>query len=454
MGQMAPESQAIVLLTAHFGSGAPSSAAGTGAPSPRWKPLTAAEWGRFALWLRSQRVGPERLLEPDAGEFMRSWQDARGTVSAERVSGLLGRSAAFAFCVEQWERAGLWLLTRADADYPQRLKARLGMAAPPLFFGCGPRALLAESGVAVVGSRDAGEEDLAWAAALGAEASRRTIVVSGGARGVDAAAVGGALDAGGAALVVLADSLLRATTQSRNREAILQERLTLVSPFAPEAGFDVGNAFARNKYIYCLSSVAVVVTSGAENGGTKAGAEEDLRHSWVPLYVRASGSPVDGNRRLLDLGARPIDGPEEIVPIFERCREESARTNASAGGGEGLVAEGGAPISTPANGEPQFARPNARTRVDSAEESLASPAPPRGRRRAKPTPPEQASLDLGLEPPPSGPSKLRGGRKSAAPKAMRKATKKAVSPRSGAKPRSKSGRRKARKAGPGSDGRS
>lgn len=38
--------------------------------------------------------------------------------------------------------------------------------------------------------------------------------------------------------------------------------LVLMSPFNPEAGFDVGNAMARNKYVYCLADAAVVVHSG------------------------------------------------------------------------------------------------------------------------------------------------------------------------------------------------
>jgi predicted Rossmann fold nucleotide-binding protein DprA/Smf involved in DNA uptake len=52
--------------------------------------------------------------------------------------------------------------------------------------------------------------------------------------------------------------------------------LVLITPFNPEAGFNVGHAMARNRYIYCLADAAVVVSSAAGKGGTWSGALEDI----------------------------------------------------------------------------------------------------------------------------------------------------------------------------------
>ncbi|RMH95912.1 MAG: hypothetical protein D6681_12660 [Calditrichaeota bacterium] len=102
---------------------------------------------------------------------------------------------------------------------------------------------------------------------------------------------------------VLSNSLLRACSSQKYRDFLRQKSLVLISPFNPEAGFDVGNAMQRNKYIYCLSDAAVVVHSGRE-GGTWAGATENLKKGWVPLWVKRTEDVNAGNRLLVQQGAR------------------------------------------------------------------------------------------------------------------------------------------------------
>ena len=58
-------------------------------------------------------------------------------VDSIRVTHLLDRGAALALIVEKWERAGLWVISRSDACYPERLKRYLGQTAPPLLYGVG-----------------------------------------------------------------------------------------------------------------------------------------------------------------------------------------------------------------------------------------------------------------------------------------------------------------------------
>ena len=73
-------------------------------------------------------------------------------------------------------------------------------------------------------------------------------VVSGGARGVDAAAMQGATEAGGYCIGVLPSDLLKTSLSRQNRMVLQEGRLVLVSPFYPEAGFGRGqNAMARNR---------------------------------------------------------------------------------------------------------------------------------------------------------------------------------------------------------------
>lgn len=165
--------------------------------------------------------------------------------------------------------------------------------------------------VAIVGSRDVDEEGLAYAALLGARcAAEGLAVASGGARGVDQAAMHGALDRGGSAIGVTVDPLERLVPRRDLRVPISDELLTLVTPFHPSARWHAGNAMRRNRLINTLAQAAVVVASSTDKGGTRSGALENLKSRWVPLHVRADGSP--GNRKLIDDGGTPL--PADLPP--------------------------------------------------------------------------------------------------------------------------------------------
>ena len=294
---VSPQAQAVILLTVPFGK--------TDA-----KPLSVREWGRFALWLKDHELEPSRLLKGDPQSLLSGWMDR--TVTLQRIEGLLDRGGALGLALEKWQRAGLWIVTRSEPDYPERLKRRLRLDSPPVLFGCGNKTLLNKGGVAVVGSRDADEADLNFSASLARAAANQGLsVISGGARGVDESAMLGALESEGTSVGVLADSLLRAATSAKYRKHLLAGDLVLVSPFNPEAGFNVGNAMARNKHIYCLSDAAVVVNSTPDKGGTWNGAIEDLKSEWVPLWVQPKDDPASGNATLVQKGARwfPRDVP-------------------------------------------------------------------------------------------------------------------------------------------------
>jgi predicted Rossmann fold nucleotide-binding protein DprA/Smf involved in DNA uptake len=293
---LTPLTQAVLLLTAHFSKPAPGGA----------KPLTPAEWGRFAQWLKEQGLTPDALLTGEPLSILQEWRDDK--VPAERICTLLSRSPALALAFEKWQRAGLWVVTRQDPDYPSRLKRLLKGNSPPFFFGCGNRQLMNRGGLAVVGSRNATEDDLRFARAVGARAAEQgSSVISGGARGIDETAMLGALKAEGTVLGVLADRLLKAATSATWRGSLMDGDLALISPFNPEAGFDVGNAMARNKYVYCLAEAALVVHSGTK-GGTWSGALENLRQGWVPLWVKPGNGKDSGSALIVQKGGRWLSG--------------------------------------------------------------------------------------------------------------------------------------------------
>ena len=289
---LSQQAQAILLLTVSFGRNDQKSA----------KPLSKGEWSRFAIWLKGHELEPSCLLQRDLQTKLSRLSDK--SISADRIQALLERGATLGLALEKWERAGLWVMTRSDTDYPDRLKRRLRLNSPAVLFGCGNKNLLNKGGVAVIGSRDADEGDLNFTQHIGKETALQGYsIVSGGARGVDQSAMMGALDNEGTAIGVMADSLLKATSSAKYRNKIMSGDLVLISPFNPEASFNVGNAMARNRYIYCLADTAIVISSTADKGGTWTGAIENLKAAWVPLWVKKTETQKSGNPFLVDKGA-------------------------------------------------------------------------------------------------------------------------------------------------------
>ena len=337
-------SDAVLLLTAHL-SGSDDSGA---------KPLTTKEWWAFANWLKERNATLEYLLD-NVDEVLGGRSDPRGTT--ERIKRLLDRGSALGLAKDRWAQAGLWWLTSADDDYPARLKKRLGQASPAVLYGCGRQTLLCSGGIAVVGSRDASENDLSWTQAFGeAVASAGYSVVSGGARGIDQAAMFGALNKGGTVVGILADSLIRASSSKKYRSYLRSQDLVLISPFNPEASFTVGKAMQRNKYIYCLSDRALVVHSGIK-GGTWEGAIENMKKQWVPIWVRQD-SDGSGNTALLSV--HHAQGPPQEV-IQRICASDQSAASSGQIEADSLYAD--AEVGTAPSGagnvseQPEYTRP-------------------------------------------------------------------------------------------------
>lgn len=290
-----PDTQAILLLCGSLGR-----------PRASEAPLTLSEYNQVAQWLQQQQLRPADLLAP-AGLLQVQTADPPLPLG-ERIASLIARGTALALAVEHWTNQGLWVVGRSDPSYPQLLRARLGRQAPPILYGVGEHSLLEYGGLAVVGARDADEAALTFTRTVAhACALQGVAVVSGGARGVDSAAMQAALDGAGNVLGVLADSLARTAVAGKYRAALRTGRLVLVSPYDPEAGFNTGNAMNRNKAIYALSDFALVVCSNLEQGGTWHGAIENLRRAWVPLFVRTAVPQSPGNQRLIELGGLTLD---------------------------------------------------------------------------------------------------------------------------------------------------
>ena len=320
---LSPNAQAILLLTAPLLAGRrrrpprPRTQRGS-VRAAKLRPLSTAEYRDFAKRLRAIHREPADLLGNDARETVR---ESLASLDAERIHRLLGRGFLLAQALERWRSRALWVVTRADPDYPRMLKARMRGNAPPALYGCGDRTILEGGGLAVVGSRKVKEDLIEYTEDVGKlSAEANTTIISGGARGVDQAAMRGALEAGGQSVGVLANGLEQAALNRGNRGALMGRQLVLVCPYDPAARFVVGHAMQRNKLIYALSDAALVVNSDHGHGGTWAGATDQLdKLRFVSVYVRSGGKPSEGLNGLLNRGAKPWPNPrtpEELERVL------------------------------------------------------------------------------------------------------------------------------------------
>ena len=291
---LSPDTQAILLLCGRFGQ----------AQTSGIEPLKLQEYDGLARWLHNYELWPHHLLE---GSGQAALQKDDLPVDAQRIQGLLQRGAALGLAIESWTNKGLWVVGRSDPEYPRRLKDRLkGLApAPPVLYGAGARELLNCGGLAIVGSRDADDGALDFTRRVAQTAASQEIpIISGGARGVDSEAMSAAIQEGGTAIGVLADSLLKTAISGKYRNGIMNDKIVLVSPYDPTSGFNVGNAMGRNKYVYALADWGLVVTTATGKGGTWAGATEALQKHGRSVYVRVEEMVPDGNHKLVELGAK------------------------------------------------------------------------------------------------------------------------------------------------------
>jgi predicted Rossmann fold nucleotide-binding protein DprA/Smf involved in DNA uptake len=303
--------QAILLLTAPLITGQ-----GT---AENEELLTPGEYRRLARQLRQLGRSPSDLLGSDSAELLR---EINNIVPAERVGRLLDRGFLISQAFERWQSRAIWVLSRADTEYPKKIKNRLQEESPAVLYGCGEPKLLEAAGLAVVGSRHVDDHLVEYTEAIGRQCTlAKRSIVSGGAQGIDLAAMTGALESGGRVTGVLADGLERAVLNRENRNWLLDEQLVLVSPYDPSAGFNVGHAMQRNKIIYALADAALVVSAEFEKGGTWAGATEQLqKYRFIPVYVRSTGDSSRGIEALRSMGAKPWPEPqnsEQFMAVFD-----------------------------------------------------------------------------------------------------------------------------------------
>ena len=279
------------------------------------QPFEPKEYSELAQKLILAEKTPKDLFDFSTDDF-KSILDFN-TEQIARVVRLLDRNASLSFELSQYQNMGIETVTRADLNYPKKLKKILSKTCPPIFYYAGDLSLLERQYIGYVGARTVTTEDVNFTI----QAVRKTVslgygVVSGGAKGIDTISGKEALLNNGFTVEYLSDSLLKKLKKSDVVKNIQQGKLLLMSVSKPDAGFNVGMAMMRNRYIYAQSIGTVIIHSDLNKGGTWNGANENLKNGWCTTLCW--DHPYPGNQALIKNGAVPIsedwDGiiPEQI----------------------------------------------------------------------------------------------------------------------------------------------
>ena len=218
--------------------------------------------------------------------------------------------AALAWCGEPGNR----ILSLSDPEYPRLL---LEIPDPPvLLYVKGRTDLLADSALAIVGSRNATPQGIANAESFARAASQAGVtIVSGLALGCDAAAHRGGLEGAGSTVAVIgtgADRVYPARNQALAHA--IADNGAIVSEF-PLGTPPLAANFPRRNRILAGLARGVLVVEAAERSGTlitaRLAAEQGREVFAIPGSIH---SPLSkGCHKLIKQGAKLVESAQDIL---------------------------------------------------------------------------------------------------------------------------------------------
>ena len=272
--------QGFLLLTGYLGD-------------PERRPLTIAQFRDL-----TKRV---RAMERPAQQREMTQEDliAIGCSRAfsQRVLQLLSQTEQLEWYLFEGKRRDCVPITRVTEGYPAAVRKCLGLEAPGVLWAKGDLSLLRRKKVAVVGSRDLGEENRDFAQEVGYQAARQGyVLVSGDARGADRTAQNSCLENGGQVICVVADKMDKHP---------LRNNVLYLSEDGFDLDFSSQRALQRNRVIHSLGEMTFVAQCRLEKGGSWDGAVRNLRNCWSPVFCYRDESPAA--LELEQMGAKLID---------------------------------------------------------------------------------------------------------------------------------------------------
>ncbi|NQT88884.1 DNA-protecting protein DprA [bacterium] len=222
--------------------------------------------------------------------------------------------------------SGVSPLLRTDSAYPTRLHALVNP--PPLLYvrGALPKDNVRTFGI--VGTTKPSERGAEVARAAARHlASAGWVIVSGHARGIDAMAHRGALEARRHTMLVLPTGILTFRPRPGYPEAEeFWRRAAVLSEWHPEAAWRTPAALARNRVIAALSDCLLVVETRGQGGtmNTFKHASALGRRTFV-VHYRTPSLSAAGNPTVRDSGATPVRSLRHLDQLLAQPTDRASR---------------------------------------------------------------------------------------------------------------------------------
>ena len=220
------------------------------------------------------------------------------------------------------EALGGEIVVLGDRIYPALLEAIDD--APPVLTLIGQADLMDKRCIGIVGARNASAIGLKFARQIASELGQTgLVVVSGLARGIDAAAHQGALDnPSGGTIGVLGCGLdVFYPKENRELQGLIAEQGLLVSEHPPGTGPQASHFPRRNRIISGLSQGIVVIEAAMRSGSlitARLAGEQGREVLAVP------GSPLDprarGSNNLIRQGAALVESADDVLDALTQLR--------------------------------------------------------------------------------------------------------------------------------------
>jgi DNA processing protein len=292
-------------------------------------------------WLRLQAI--DGVGDLTVGRLVRAWHSPEAVLRASRdeligsgcspqLADAIRRGPDPSACksIERElmaiERGRVEVRSLLDPAYPTRLK--MIADPPPLLYITGTLTEQDELAIAIVGARRATAAGRAMTEELSHDlAGAGMTVVSGLARGVDAAAHQGALAAKGRTIAVLGCGIDRTYPPEHERlRRQIEERGAILSE-APMGAPPHSHHFPRRNRIISGLSLGVIVTEAAIRSGSlitaRLAAEQGREVFAVPGFVKAETSR--GTNALLKEGAVLIERAQDVIDAILPQLEQPLR---------------------------------------------------------------------------------------------------------------------------------
>jgi len=232
--------------------------------------------------------------------------------------------------LELCRREGIKILGVEDEAYPRMLSEIVDP--PAALFVRGELQPCDAVGIAIVGTRHGTRYGLEQAERLAGGLARAGVtIVSGLARGIDAAAHRGAIDAGGRTLAVLGGGVLNIYPPEHNdlAEAVIASGAIMSE--APPRRAPMNGSFPQRNRIVTGLTLGVLVIEAAERSGALISARHAMEQNREVFAMpgRIDSRMSRGCHRLLRDGAKLVetidDVLEELGPLVEGTSDDEGR---------------------------------------------------------------------------------------------------------------------------------